>query len=47
MLASYHNLYFLHDLVGRIRESIPKGEFPAFKRSFLSGYYGGEQDCPG
>jgi queuine tRNA-ribosyltransferase len=47
MLASYHNLFFLHDLVGRIRESIRKGEFTAFKRSFLSAYYGGEQDCPG
>lgn len=39
MLATYHNLYFLHDLVGRIRASIRRGDFPAFKREFLASYY--------
>jgi queuine tRNA-ribosyltransferase len=37
-LASYHNLYFLHDLVRGIRESIQRGEFATFKRDFLSSY---------
>jgi queuine tRNA-ribosyltransferase len=37
-LASYHNLYFLRDLVLRIRESIGRGEFSAFKRGFLAAY---------
>jgi queuine tRNA-ribosyltransferase len=37
-LASYHNLYFLHAFVARIRDSIRAGEFAAFKRSFLSTY---------
>jgi queuine tRNA-ribosyltransferase len=38
MLATYHNLFFLHDLVGRIRASIRRGEFASFKRDFLSAY---------
>jgi len=40
-LASYHNLYFLHSLVGRIRDSIRRGEFGAFKRDFLAAYASG------
>jgi queuine tRNA-ribosyltransferase len=42
MLASYHNLYFLHDLVGQIRTSIRQGEFSTFKRTFLETYASGE-----
>jgi queuine tRNA-ribosyltransferase len=38
MLATYHNLYFIRDFVARIRESIRRGEFLAFKRKFLAGY---------
>ncbi len=38
MLATYHNLYFLHDFVDRIRASIRRGEFLSFKRNFLSAY---------
>ncbi|MBU0928545.1 MAG: tRNA guanosine(34) transglycosylase Tgt [Spirochaetes bacterium] len=38
MLASYHNLAFLYDLVKRIRYSIEGGEFIEFKRTFLSKY---------
>ena len=38
MLATYHNLYFLHDLVAKIRGSIRRGEFSSFKRDFLSQY---------
>jgi queuine tRNA-ribosyltransferase len=41
MLATYHNLYFLHDLVARIRASIRIGEFASFKRGFLSAYSSG------
>jgi queuine tRNA-ribosyltransferase len=41
-LASYHNLYFLHDLVSQARDSIRRGEFAAFKRSFLATYASGE-----
>jgi queuine tRNA-ribosyltransferase len=41
MLATYHNLYFLHDLVARIRESVRLGRFAEFKRSFLAAYASG------
>jgi queuine tRNA-ribosyltransferase len=40
-LASYHNLFFLNSLVGRIRASIERGEFSAFKRDFLAVYSSG------
>jgi queuine tRNA-ribosyltransferase len=43
MLASHHNLYFLHDLVARIRDSVRRGEFAAFKRDFLAAYRSGEE----
>ncbi len=38
MLATYHNLFFIHNLVERVRASIREGQFAAFKRDFLSGY---------
>ncbi len=38
MLASYHNLAFLHEFVKRIRYSIEEGAFIDFKREFLSRY---------
>ena len=38
MLATYHNLYFLNDLVRRIRYSIEHGRFMEFKRDFLATY---------
>jgi queuine tRNA-ribosyltransferase len=38
MLASYHNLAFLHEFVKRIRYSIDEGKFLEFKHGFLSGY---------
>jgi len=41
MLATYHNLYFLHDLVRRIRYSIEHGQFTTFKREFLGAYRDG------
>jgi queuine tRNA-ribosyltransferase len=38
MLASYHNLYFLHQLVKEAREAINADRFMAFKESFLDEY---------
>lgn len=42
VLATRHNLAFLHDLVRRIRESIASGRFLEFKRDFLARYEEGE-----
>ena len=36
ILASYHNLYFLHNLVRRLRYSIETGTFQECKKEFLS-----------
>jgi queuine tRNA-ribosyltransferase len=41
MLATFHNLYFLHDLIRRSREAIAKNSFAAFKKDFLAKYEGG------
>jgi queuine tRNA-ribosyltransferase len=38
MLASYHNLYFLHNLVADARRAIEENRFPDFKRNFLKHY---------
>lgn len=38
MLATEHNLTFLHNFMEGIRESIRKGEFLAYKRRFLERY---------
>jgi queuine tRNA-ribosyltransferase len=38
MLASYHNLYFLHQLVLDSRKAIRETRFPDFKKDFLSKY---------
>ncbi|MDR2901261.1 MAG: tRNA guanosine(34) transglycosylase Tgt [Treponema sp.] len=38
MLASYHNLYFLHNLVKEARIAIANDTFAEFKKSFLSNY---------
>lgn len=38
MLATYHNLFFLNDLVAKIRYNIERGSFAAFKRDFLASY---------
>jgi queuine tRNA-ribosyltransferase len=40
MLASYHNLYFLHQLVKEARKAINAGRFMSFKKSFLDEYTG-------
>lgn len=36
-LASYHNLYFIINLVSQIRESIKKGNFSELKKQWLGG----------
>jgi len=40
MLATYHNLAFLHRMVAEIRESITADRFSEYYRSFLKDYYG-------
>jgi queuine tRNA-ribosyltransferase len=41
MLASYHNLYFLHNLVKNARNAIEENRFSTFKTDFLKKYSGG------
>lgn len=40
MLATYHNLAFLHRMVTEIRESITEDRFSEYYRRFLKDYYG-------
>jgi queuine tRNA-ribosyltransferase len=43
MLATYHNLYFLHHLILEIRESIEDGRFAEYKANFLRTYAQGQE----
>ncbi|MDR2796908.1 MAG: tRNA guanosine(34) transglycosylase Tgt [Treponema sp.] len=43
MLASYHNLYFLHELVRNARKAIEEDRFLSFKQVFLTCYDGDTQ----
>ncbi|MBM3249355.1 MAG: tRNA guanosine(34) transglycosylase Tgt [Candidatus Omnitrophica bacterium] len=43
-LVSLHNVYFYLDLMRRIRESIPGGNFAQFKKDFLSSYKEGNNN---
>ncbi|MDR0404111.1 MAG: tRNA guanosine(34) transglycosylase Tgt [Treponema sp.] len=43
MLASYHNLYFLRNLVSEARNAINEGTFAAYKKNFLRRYRGGSR----
>jgi queuine tRNA-ribosyltransferase len=38
MLCSYHNLYFINDLVKNARKAIEEGRFSDFKKEFLRNY---------
>ena len=38
MLASYHNLFFINELVKGARDAIREDRFPEYKRDFLSRY---------
>ena len=40
MLATYHNLAFLHRMVAEIRDAIPADRFSEYYRRFLKDYYG-------
>jgi queuine tRNA-ribosyltransferase len=42
MLASYHNLYYISELVENARRAIQQGRFLEFKKEFLSRYNEGE-----
>jgi queuine tRNA-ribosyltransferase len=42
MLASYHNLYFLHDMMNGIRASIAADRFAQFRADFLSRFESGD-----
>ncbi len=42
MLASYHNLYFLNEMVLKIRESINNGTFMKYKASFFENFHSKE-----
>jgi queuine tRNA-ribosyltransferase len=41
MLASYHNLYFINELVTNARKAIEQNRFLEFKKDFLSSYFDG------
>jgi queuine tRNA-ribosyltransferase len=41
MLASYHNLYFLHTLVTDARRAIEENRFSVFKKELLARYRAG------
>ncbi|MCL2381180.1 MAG: tRNA guanosine(34) transglycosylase Tgt [Treponema sp.] len=41
ILASFHNLHFLHELVKSSRQAITENRFAAFKKEFLAKYGGG------
>ena len=38
MLASYHNLFFINELVKNARAAIEEGVFAEFKKVFLERY---------
>jgi queuine tRNA-ribosyltransferase len=44
ILASYHNLYFLHELVRSARKAIEENLFPGFKKNFLAKYSEGAKE---
>ena len=43
ILASYHNLFFLNNLIGKAREAIMEKRFLNFKKEFLARYTGNEE----
>jgi len=44
MLTSYHNLYFINELVENSRNAIKENRFLEYKREFLSHYSEGESE---
>ena len=45
ILASYHNLYFMNELVKNAREAIMENRFTVFKKDFLKRYMEGKNDA--
>jgi queuine tRNA-ribosyltransferase len=43
-LTTIHNLFFMNTLISEIRESIDKGQFPAFREKFLATYKSSDED---
>ncbi|MCI5542005.1 MAG: tRNA-guanine transglycosylase, partial [Treponema berlinense] len=41
MLASYHNLYFLHNMMKEIRLAIEENRFEEYRTNFLKRYHAG------
>jgi queuine tRNA-ribosyltransferase len=39
MLASYHNLYFLNNMIKEVREAIEQDKFVEYKKNFLNRYF--------
>lgn len=44
LLATHHNLYFIHSLMSAIRKSILEGRFSLFRTEFLERYFNREND---
>ena len=42
MLATEHNLHYLHDFINRIRKAIEEDRFTEFKRDYLKRFYNRE-----
>ncbi len=42
ILASYHNLYFLHNMMDEIRKAIAEDRFEEYRTSFLKRYHSGK-----
>ena len=42
MLASYHNLYFLQNMIREIRQAINEDRFEEYRRRFLEDFHSGE-----
>lgn len=42
MLASYHNLYFLHNMILEIRKAINEDRFTEFRKTFLDDFHSNE-----
>ncbi len=44
ILASYHNLYFLHNMIGEIRTAINEDRFEEYRKNFLEKFHSGVQE---
>lgn len=42
MLASYHNLYFLHNMIHEIHDAINEDRFEEYRKNFLDNFHSGE-----